>query len=104
MNFGGRFVIPFFLYVCMCVCGNTGSNGNNNSEYFEEVQRNVMALHRVLQVNSVCMYVLYVCVSAFCRHCRLLVWHFANVINTLENRHYCLQSSFKTCSSEYFHF
>eukprot|EP01036_Dinobryon_divergens_P022582 gene22582-30847_t len=26
-----------------------GSNGNSNSEYFEEVQRNVMALHRVLQ-------------------------------------------------------
>ena len=58
MNFGGRFVIP----LCVCVCGNTGSNGNNNSEYFEEVQRNVMALHRVLQVNSVCM---YVCIALF---------------------------------------
>ena len=27
----------------------SGSNGNSNSEYFEEVQRNVLALHRVLQ-------------------------------------------------------
>ena len=49
MSFGFSIVIPV-VYVCAADCGNAGSNGNSNSEYFEEVQRNVLALHRVLQV------------------------------------------------------